>query len=88
MACVGASAARALALFYDSDAMAFDVTWKGNTGNPDVTRAYQGFWQLAEDQANSRIYGGIHYRFDNEASQATCVRVPEYVFTHYMRPRR
>jgi len=88
MACVGASAARALALFYDTDAMAFSVTWKGSGGNPDVTRPYQGFWQLAEDQANSRVYGGIHYRFDNEASQATCVHVPEYVFTNYMRPRR
>jgi len=87
MACVSASAARALALFYGTDSMSFNVSWKGNTGNPDVTRAYQGFWQLAEDQANSRVYGGIHFRFDNEASQAICVRVPEYVFTHYMRPR-
>jgi len=87
MACVGASAARALALFYDTDAAAFSVTWKGSAGNPDVTRTYQGFWQLAEDQANARVYSGIHYRFDNEASQATCVRVPEYVFALYMRPR-
>jgi hypothetical protein len=42
---------------------------------------------MAEDQANSRVFGGIHYRFDNEASQATCPRVPEFVFTHYMLPR-
>lgn len=86
-ACVGASAARALALFYDKDAMAFTVTWTGSGGNPDVTRPYQGFWQLAEDQANSRVYGGIHFRFENEASQATCPRVPEYLFSRYMRPR-
>jgi hypothetical protein len=52
-----------------------------------VTRPYQGFWQMAEDQANSRVYGGIHFRFDNEASQQTCVRVPEYIYAHYMRPR-
>jgi hypothetical protein len=74
-------------LFYDTDAVAFSATWVGSGGNPDVTRSYQGFWQLAEDQANSRVYGGIHFRFDNEASQATCPRVPQYVFAHYMLPR-
>jgi hypothetical protein len=87
MACVGASAARALALFYDTDAVAFTAGWVGSGGNADISRSYQGFWQLAEDQANSRVYGGIHFRFDNDASQATCVRAPEYVFSHYMRPR-
>jgi hypothetical protein len=87
MACVGASAARALALFYRTDAVPFNAVWIGSGGNPDVTRAYQGFWQMAEDQANSRVYGGIHFRFDNEASQLTCVRVPEYIYAHYMRPR-
>jgi hypothetical protein len=87
MACVGASAASALALFHDTDAIAFSTTWVGSGGNPDVTRSYQGFWQLAEDQANSRVYGGIHFRFENEASQATCPRVPAYVFSHYMQPR-
>jgi hypothetical protein len=87
MACVGASAARALALFFGTDAVPFNATWVGINGNPDVTRAYAGFWRMAEDQANSRVYGGIHYRFDNEASQATCVRAPEYVYAHYMLPR-
>jgi hypothetical protein len=86
MACVGISAARALALFYDTDAVPFTAKWVGSNGNPDVARNYQGFRQLAEDQANSRVYGGIHFRFENEASQAICPRVPEYVFAHYMRP--
>ena len=87
MACVGASAARALALFYGTDAVPFTAVWTGSGGNPDVARNYAGFWQMAEDQANSRVYGGIHYRFDNEASQATCVRVPEFVYAHFMQPR-
>jgi len=87
MACVGASAARALGLFYGTDAVTFNAVWIGSGGNPDVTRPYSSFWQMAEDQANSRVFGGIHYRFDNEASQATCPRVPEFVFTHYMLPR-
>ena len=86
-ACVGASAARALALFHGRDAVPFNAAWTGSGGNPDVTRAYSGFWQMAEDQANSRVYGGIHFSFENEASQETCVRVPEFVFAHFMRQR-
>jgi len=86
-ACVGASAARALALFYDTDAVPFNAVWIGSGGNPDVTRAYSGFWQMATDQANSRVYGGIHFSFENEASREACPRVPEYIFRHYMRPR-
>jgi hypothetical protein len=86
-ACVGASAARALALFYGTDAMPFNAVWIGTTGNPDVTRPYAGFWQMATDQANSRVYGGIHFTFENDASREACPRVPEYVFAHYMRPR-
>jgi hypothetical protein len=86
-ACVGASAARALALFYGTDAIPFTAVWLGNTGNPDVSRPYGGFWQLAEDQANSRVYGGIHFSFESAASQESCVKVPEYVVTHFMTPR-
>jgi hypothetical protein len=84
---VGASAAAALRLFYGTDTMAFTARWLGNTGNPDVSRPYAGFWQMAEDQANSRVYGGIHFSFESAASQEYCVKVPEYVFENYMTRR-
>jgi membrane-associated phospholipid phosphatase len=32
---------------------------------PDVTRHFTSFQQAAEEAAMSRIYGGIHYSFDN-----------------------
>lgn len=83
--CVGASAARALALAHGTDAMHFTAKWVGSSGNPDVARNYASFWQMAEDQANGRIYGGIHFRFENVQSQQSCPRVSEYVFAHYMR---
>lgn len=82
-ACVGASAARALQLFFGADAVPFTAVWKGNAGNPDVARSYVSFRQLSEDQANSRIYAGIHFRFDNAASQENCGRVSGYVFGHF-----
>jgi hypothetical protein len=86
-ACVGASAATALALFHGTDEMPFTAVWLGNTGNPDVTRPYSSFWQMALDQANSRLYGGIHFSFENLASQEACPKVARYVYENYMQPR-
>jgi hypothetical protein len=42
-------------------------------------REYHGYAQLAQEEADSRIYGGIHFRFDNTASQAQCAKVAEWV---------
>ena len=87
MACVGASSARALALAFGTNDIPFTVLWLGNAASPvDVPKSYAGFWQFAQDEANARIYGGIHYRFDNEASQENCPKVSEYVHARYMRP--
>jgi hypothetical protein len=87
MACLGASAARALALVFGTNDIPFTVVWLGNTGNPDVPKPYAGFWQFAQDEADSRVYGGIHFRFDNDASQVVCAEVAEYIHGHYMRPQ-
>jgi hypothetical protein len=84
MACVGASAARALALFHGTDVMSFTAKWLGAAGQPDVSRNYSSFWQLALDQANSRIYGGIHFSFESRASQESCPKVAEYVYANFM----
>lgn len=89
-ACIGASAARTLQLIAGRDEIAYTVVWQGNVidgvQQPDVVKNYSGFWQLATDQANARIYGGIHFRFDNAASQAACSRVAEFTHRHFMRP--
>ncbi len=87
MACVGASAATALAYAYGNNDVPFTAVWRNTTG-PNYTRDYTGFWQMAVDQANSRVYGGIHYRFENDASQITCPKVAGWVFANYMRPLR
>jgi hypothetical protein len=53
-------------------------------GLPSVTRDFTGFWQLADQQARSRIHGGIHFQFDSDASQAACVKVPEFTRSKFM----
>jgi hypothetical protein len=85
MACIGASTATALALYFGTNEMTVSPTWTGLNGNADVTMTYPGFWQLAEAQAASREYGGIHFPFDTAASQEMCPKVGKYVVDNYMR---
>lgn len=87
MAGLGACAADALSTVLGTDDIAYSVTWVGSGGNPNVTRNYSGFSQLAQEEADSRIYGGIHFRFDNEASQASCAKIVEHAYGRLMRPR-
>ncbi|NML45874.1 phosphatase PAP2 family protein [Ramlibacter sp. G-1-2-2] len=37
---------------------------------PGVTRSFTSFTQAAEEAGRSRIYGGIHFEFSNQAGQA------------------
>jgi hypothetical protein len=86
MACVSASAARAMERYWETDGATFTVRWFDTAGDLIVARSYTTFAQLALDQANSRIWGGIHFRFESEASRAACPRVADWVYAHYMRP--
>jgi hypothetical protein len=87
MATIGASAARALALAIGTNEVAVTATWRQSGGQPDITHTFATLWEVAQEQADSRIYGGIHYRFDNEAGQVAGRAVAEYVFANFMRAR-
>jgi hypothetical protein len=52
-----------------------------------VTYSFTGFDDLAVQQARSRIYGGIHYQFDSNASRSACPKVAEWTFANYMVPQ-
>ncbi len=67
IASIGGAAARALELAFGTNDMAVTVTWKQSGGLPDVSHRFDGFRQAAEESSESRIYGGIHYRFDQVA---------------------
>lgn len=68
----GAAAAILLALLPDRSFC--------NTIGTD-TRCFAGIGQAAEDAANSRLWGGIHFRFDNEAGLATGRQVGEWTLS-------
>jgi hypothetical protein len=86
-ACVASAAARALEIVADGDEFAFTAQWDAPDGTVLATRPYAGFRQMAEEQARSRVYGGIHFTFDNEASQQACPKVVDFIAGHYMVPR-
>ncbi len=77
------AAAAALARFFGTDAIPFRI---GSEGTPGVTRDYAGFWAAAQEAGRSRIYGGIHFEFDNREGLRTGRAVAEYVARHYLLP--
>lgn len=79
-----AAAATVLTCFFETDAIRFAST---SESLPGVTRSYSSFWAAAEEAGQSRIYGGIHWQFDNREG-LTCGRaVAEHVCRHFMLPR-
>jgi hypothetical protein len=88
MTCIGTGASRMLADVLESDAQTFTATWYSPSDAVVFSQPYASLSQLGADEAHSRIWGGIHYRFDIEASQVSCTQVADYLFDHYMRPNR
>jgi hypothetical protein len=86
MACIGAAGAALFTRLWGRDDIRFSATWVG-IGQDNVTRSYNGFRQMADEEADSRIYAGIHYRFDHTASFGVCDKVANYAASNYLRPR-
>ena len=78
-----AAAATILELFFGSDPIPFTTT---SDGLPGIQRSFNNFWQAAEEAGQSRIYGGIHFQFDNQAGLASGRALAGYVFTNFLLP--
>ena len=84
-AAIGTSQSTILALFFGRDDIAFQHTWEGAGG---ATRSYAGFAAMADEEARARVYGGIHFTFDNVAGQSVGRNVANHIFANIMRPRQ
>ena len=87
MTCGGAVAARTMQRFIGRDDVSFTITWVGAAGAANITRSYNGFRELANEQARSRVYGGIHFEFDQTASFGQCIPLADFAWDNYMRAR-
>lgn len=86
MACLGSSQAQMMARLFGQDNVPFSVTWVVTNG-PAVTRSYNGFRQLGDEEARSRIWGGIHFQFESLASIGVCTPLADYVVDNTLRRR-
>jgi hypothetical protein len=50
-----------------------------------VTLQYETFEQITDDISDARVYGGIHFRFDQEAGGEQGRRIGDYVYRHILR---
>jgi membrane-associated phospholipid phosphatase len=73
-----------LAKYFGADNIPFSVSWEGL---PGVTRSFDSFSQAAQECANSRIWLGIHYRFDTTAGLALGRSVGTYIYQNFLLPR-
>jgi hypothetical protein len=78
------AAAEVLASFFGTDKIAFEATSEGMRG---VTRSFPGFRAAAAEAGQSRIYGGIHWQFDNMDGLAVGRHLAEHVCQRFMVPR-
>lgn len=85
-ACLSASQATLLERLFGRDDIPIQVTWQVPNGAA-VTRAYNGFRHLADEEAKSRIWGGIHFEFESAASKGVCTELADYAADNTLRRR-
>jgi hypothetical protein len=56
-----------------------------NPALPALTFHYTRFSQITDDISDARIYGGIHFRFDQEAGAQLGREIGAYEYKHNLR---
>lgn len=77
------AARKVLEGIYGPDQHAVTLTNPAVTG---VTLQYDTFEQITHDINDARVYGGIHFRFDQDIGGEQGRKVGEYVYWHILRP--
>ncbi len=75
------ASAQVLTRFYNTDVLTFDVT---SDSLPGVVRTFQSLASCADEVGRSRIYGGIHFEFDNRAGKECGARIADWVVANYL----
>lgn len=87
-----AASARILALYFGTDNIPFSAPSPDPERWPlvltGVTRSWSSFSEAAEEAGMSRIYGGIHWQFDNTAGLKAGERIADQVVDIHLRPRK
>jgi hypothetical protein len=57
-----------------------------NPAVPGVSLHYKRFSEITADVDDARVYGGIHFRFDQKAGARQGQRVADYIFKTRLLP--
>jgi hypothetical protein len=53
---------------------------------PGVTLHYSRLEEITDDISDARVYGGIHFRTDQDAGALLGTRIGDYIYDHKLRP--
>jgi hypothetical protein len=59
-----------------------------NAAMPEIGLEYSDFEEITDDIDNARIYGGIHFRFDQRAGARQGRKVASWILAHTMKRAR
>jgi hypothetical protein len=51
-----------------------------------VTLHYSRLEEITDDISDARVYGGIHFRTDQDAGARLGTRIADYIYNHKLRP--
>jgi hypothetical protein len=82
----GGAASAVLAGLLGADEVAFEMT----SGPPfaGITRSFKSFTQAAKENADSRVYAGIHFRSACRDGMALGREIGRRAFAQYLQPHR
>ncbi len=81
----GAAHAAIMRNFFGTDSITFTV----GTDEPivsDVTRTFHSFTEAGRENGLSRVYLGVHFRFDADIAFSSGTLLGNYVYQHHLRP--
>jgi hypothetical protein len=55
---------------------------------PGVTLHYSRLDEITDDISDARVYGGIHFRTDQDAGALLGTRIGDYIYNHMLRPEQ
>jgi hypothetical protein len=77
------ASAQVLTRFFGTDAISFTAR---SDALPGVFRSFTSLAACADEIGLSRIYGGIHFQFDNVAGKQVGARIGEFVSANFLLP--
>jgi hypothetical protein len=82
---ISAGGAAVLSAFFGHDDVRFIVR---SEALPGVERSFTSFTAAVEEVGLSRIYAGVHFRFDHTSAQQLGGDIADYVLQNFLVPRR